>query len=35
MANFVPKVWVNRFGKMSVFPLFEIFIVDYKGVFSI
>ena len=25
MANFVPKLWVNPFGKMSVFRLFELF----------
>ena len=35
MANFGPKVWVNLFGKMSVFPLFQLFVfIGYKGVFS-
>ena len=35
MANFGPKLWVNAFGKMSVFRLFELFVfIDYKGVFS-
>ena len=35
MGNFVPKLWVNLFGKMSVFRLFELFVfIGYKGVFS-
>ena len=35
MANFGPKLWVNLFGKMLVFPLFQLFVfIDYKGVFS-
>ena len=34
MANFGPKLLVNPFGKMSVFPLFELFFIGYKGVFS-
>ena len=34
MANFGPKLWVNRFGKMSVFRPFELFVfIGYKGVF--
>ena len=34
MTNFGPKLWVNPFGKMSVFPLFELFVfMGYKGVF--
>ena len=34
MANFGPKLWVNPFGKMSVFRLFERFVfIGYKGVF--
>ena len=34
MANFGPKLLVNRFGKMSVFRLFELFVfIGYKGVF--
>ena len=35
MANFVPKLWVNPFGNISVSRLCEIFFVGYKGVFSI
>ena len=35
MANFGPKLWVNPFGKMSVFRLSELFVlIGYKGVFS-
>ena len=35
MANFGPKLCVNPFGKMSVFPLFELFVfIGYKGVSS-
>ena len=35
IANFGPKLWVNPFGKMSVFRLFELFVfIGYKGVFS-
>ena len=35
MANFGPKPWVNPFGKMSIFPLFELLVfVASKGVFS-
>ena len=34
MANFGPKLLVNRFGKMSGFRLFELFVfIGYKGVF--
>ena len=34
MANFGPKLWVNPFGKMSVFRLFELFVfIGYKGVY--
>ena len=34
MANFVPKPWVNPFGKMSVFRLSELFVFKgYKGFF--
>ena len=35
MAIFGPKSWVNPFGKMSIFRLFELLVfVAYKGVFS-
>ena len=35
MANFGPKLWVNPFGKMSGFRLFEPFVfIGYKDVFS-
>ena len=35
MAIFGPKLWVNPFGKMSVFRLFEVLIfIGYKGFFS-
>ena len=35
MAIFRPKPWVNPFGKMSVFRLFELLVfIAYKGVFS-
>ena len=34
MAIFGPKLWVNPFGKMSVFRLFELLVsIGYKGVF--
>ena len=34
MANFEPKLWVNPFGKMSVFQLSELFtFIGSKGVF--
>ena len=34
MANIGPKLWVNPFGKMSVFRLFELFVfIGYKDVF--
>ena len=34
MANFGPKLWVNPFGKMSVFRLFELFVfIGCKDVF--
>ena len=36
MAIFGPKPWVNVFGKMSIFRLFELFVfIAYKGVFSL
>ena len=35
MAIFGPKPWVNPFGKMSIFRLFEVFVfIAWKGVFS-
>ena len=35
MANFGRKPWVNPFGKMSIFRLFELlFFIAYTGVFS-
>ena len=35
MAIFGAKPWVNPFGKMSIFKLFELRIfIAYKGVFS-
>ena len=35
MAIFGPKPWVNPFGKMSIFGLFEILVfIAQKGVFS-
>ena len=35
MAIFEPKPWVNPFGKMSIFGLFELLIfIAPKGVFS-
>ena len=35
MAFFGPKPWVNPFGKMSIFRLFEFFVfIAWKGVFS-
>ena len=35
MALFGPKLWVNRFGKMSIFRVFELLVfIGYKGVFS-
>ena len=35
MAIFGPKPWVNPFGKMSIFWLFELLVfLGYKGVFS-
>ena len=35
MAIFGPKPWLNPFGKMSVFRLFELQVfIAYKGVFS-
>ena len=35
MAIFGPKPWVNPFGKMSIFRLFELFVfIAWKGVFS-
>ena len=36
MALFLPKPWVNPFGKMSIFRLFELFVfIVRKGFFSI
>ena len=36
MAIFGPKQWVNPFGKMSIFRLFELLVfIAQKGVFSI
>ena len=36
MAIFGPKQWVNPFGKMSTFPLFEFLVlIAQKGVFSL
>ena len=35
MATFGPKAWVNPFGKMSIFRLFEVLVfIAQKGVFS-
>ena len=35
MAIFGPKPWVNPFGKMWIFRLFELLVfIAYKGVFS-
>ena len=35
MAIFGPKPWVNPFGKMSSFPLFELLVfIAQKGIFS-
>ena len=35
MAIFGPKPWINPFGKMSIFRLFEpLFFIALKGVFS-
>ena len=34
MAIFIPKTWVNLFGKMSIFRLFELLVfIAEKGVF--
>ena len=36
MAIFAPKPWVNPFGKMSIFRLFELLIfIAYIGVFFV
>ena len=36
MAIFGPKRWVNLFGKMSIFRLFELFVfISQKGFFSV
>ena len=36
MAIFGPKLWVNPFGKMSIFRFFKLFVfIVYKGVFSL
>ena len=36
MAIFGPKAWVNPFGKMSIFQLFELFVfIALKGVFFV
>ena len=36
MSIFAPKPWVNPFGKMSIFPLFErLVFIALKGVFPI
>ena len=36
MAIFGPKLWVNPFGKMSIFRLFELVVfIAYKGVFFV
>ena len=33
MATFGPKSWVNPFGKMSIFPLFDLLVfIGYKGI---
>ena len=35
MAIFGPKPWVNPFGKMSIFRVFELLVfIPYTGVFS-
>ena len=35
MANFWPKPWINPFGKISIFRLFELVVfIAQKGVFS-
>ena len=35
MTFFLPKPWVNSFGKMSIFPLLELLLfIAEKGVFS-
>ena len=36
MAIFLPKPWVNPFGKMLIFRLFELCVfIAYKGVFRL
>ena len=36
MVIFGRKRWVNPFGKMSIFPLFELLVfIAYDGVFSL
>ena len=36
MNIFGPKPWVNTFGKMSIFGLFELLVfIAYKGVFFV
>ena len=36
MPIFGPKPWVNPFGKMSIFGLFELLVfIVYKGVFGV
>ena len=36
MAMFGPKPWVNPFGKMSIFRLFELLVfIAYEGVFLV
>ena len=34
MAIFGPKPWVSPFGKISIFRLFRLFLMSWKGVFS-
>ena len=35
MAIFLPKPWVNPFGKMSIFRILELLVfIAYKGAFS-
>ena len=36
MAIFGPKPWINPFGKMSIFRVFEgLVFIAWKGVFSV
>ena len=35
MAGFGPKPWINPFGKISFFQLFEPFFMAWRGVFFV